>query len=108
MNSIGCTDADSHTSITNNTTAIATINPTNNTWTTSCPNNQVDITSVYGFDHTNGPSRFAKYTLVLTSVSIICCLIFTPFLPRDKDQCHEWKVLQYTPPTQASHNYLSF
>ena len=107
MKSIGCTN-DSPPAIANtNTTAITTINPTNNTWTSSCPNNQVDITSVTGFDHTDGPIRFTQYTLVLTTISIVCCFIFTPFLPRDKEQCQEWKVQQHTHHTGVTY-YLLF
>jgi hypothetical protein len=58
----------------------------------SCPPHEVDISSGYGFDHSDGPSRFTRYTLVLLAVSVVCCLIFTPFLPKDKAQCEEWRL----------------
>lgn len=57
----------------------------------SCPSNSVDINSAQGFENSDGPMRFTKYTITLVAISISCCLIFTPFLPRSKEQCKEWK-----------------
>ena len=53
----------------------------------------VDVTSPEAFDNSNGPQRFTDYTLVLTGISIGCCLVFTQFLPTCKAQCHEWQAI---------------
>jgi hypothetical protein len=57
----------------------------------SCPSDSVDLNSVRGYEDSDGPMRFTKYTITLIAISISCCLIFTPFLPRSRDQCKQWK-----------------
>jgi hypothetical protein len=56
-----------------------------------CLRDEIDITSDIAFDSTKGPYRFTVYTVVLISISIVTCLIFTRFLPKSKLQCEEWK-----------------
>lgn len=56
-----------------------------------CPSNTVDISSVEAYYASDGPARFTHYTLVLIFCSCFFCVCFTPFLPRDKAQCAEWK-----------------
>lgn len=58
----------------------------------NCPTDTVDINSNSGFDESNGPIRYTRYCLILIGVSIVCCLLFTQFLPKNKAQCHEWKL----------------
>jgi hypothetical protein len=58
-----------------------------------CPSDTVDTTSVEAFVHSNGPWRFSMYCIFLCVVGIAAALVFTPFLPKDKQQCQEWKEL---------------
>jgi amino acid transporter len=53
-----------------------------------CPPNTVDLNN---FDASDGPRRFSLYTLVITSIAVSGALLFTRFLPRQREQCHEWK-----------------
>jgi hypothetical protein len=59
----------------------------------NCPSDTVDVSSKSSFDDSNGPWRFTNYTFLLTGIGIGAALIFTPFLPSSKDECHEWKKL---------------
>jgi hypothetical protein len=52
-----------------------------------CPSDTVDLTS---FDASGGPGRYRDYTLAVTGISVVSTLVFTPFLPRQKEQCREW------------------
>jgi hypothetical protein len=57
-----------------------------------CPSDQVDVSgSQEAFNDSNGPDRYTSYLLVLLSISVVCTIIFTPFLPKDKAECHEWR-----------------
>ena len=59
----------------------------------SCSSHEVSINSPQDFDRTNGPIRYTRYCLILIFISITCCCIFVQFLPKSKQQCHEWKEL---------------
>ena len=61
--------------------------------TQNCPNNAVNLHSTTSFVNSNGPMKFTYYCLFLCGFAIICTLIFTPYLPKDKAQCHEWQRL---------------
>lgn len=56
-----------------------------------CPTDSVSTVDIVGFEASHGPSRFAHYTMVLTLLGLISCLIFTPFLPASSEECHVWK-----------------
>ena len=56
-----------------------------------CSSNTVIVTSKSSFNSSHGPERFTNYTLVLLSLSVGSCLIFTRFLPSSKDECHVWR-----------------
>lgn len=57
----------------------------------NCPSNTVVVTNKSSFENSDGPNRFTYYTLVLTGISVTAALIFTPFLPASKEECHAWK-----------------
>jgi len=59
----------------------------------NCGSGTVVVTSQTSFNNSDGPVRFTNYTLLLTAISITGCLIFTSFLPRSKDECHNWRAL---------------
>jgi len=56
-----------------------------------CPANSVNMSSAEAFEAEGGPLKFTRYSLALCSIAILCTFIFTPYLPKDKAQCHEWK-----------------
>ena len=56
----------------------------------NCPSNTVAVNQ--DFDKSNGPIRYTRYCLILIGVSVVCCIVFTQFLPKNKAQCHEWKL----------------
>jgi len=58
-----------------------------------CRSNTVDLTSTDSYLSTQGPWRFTCYTLLLIITSISATLLFVKFLPRTKEQCHEWKEI---------------
>lgn len=55
----------------------------------------VDIYSKDTYFATNGPRQFLIYTIVIYIINIAGTFIFTPFLPRQKDQCAEWRDQDY-------------
>jgi hypothetical protein len=57
-----------------------------------CSSNTVVVTGKDSFNESDGPTRFTKYTLLLTAISVIGCMIFTRFLPASKDECQAWRV----------------
>lgn len=57
-----------------------------------CPSNSVDVTSAEAFNASDGPSKFSNYTYLVLGVNVAGLLIFTPFLPRQKEECHEWRI----------------
>ncbi len=57
--------------------------------TSSC----VDTTTVDSYVASDGPARFTRYTLVLNAISVVMVSLFVWFLPRTKQECHEWKDL---------------
>lgn len=60
--------------------------------TGNCASDTVVVTSKSSFQSSDGPSRFTNYTLVLTSISLTACFIFTRFLPASKEECHLWRL----------------
>lgn len=58
-----------------------------------CGSHTVSTTSQQSFNDSDGPWRYTQYTLILNSISVAACFIFTPFLPKSKEQCHEWKLI---------------
>jgi len=59
----------------------------------TCESNQVNLNSEDTYRDTNGPRQFTYYQLLILGINIVSVLIFTNFLPRQKDECHEWKML---------------
>ena len=53
--------------------------------------NSVIVTSQSSFNASDGPARFTYYCLLLSGITLVATLLFTPFLPRSKEECHEWK-----------------
>jgi len=51
----------------------------------------VDIYSMDTYFATGGPDKFTAYTLLIFAINIAGMFIFTQFLPRQKDQCAEWR-----------------
>jgi len=72
-----------------------------------CAANSVNLHSATSFENSGGPVRFTKYCLVLCGVAVAAAFFFTPFLPRDKEQCHEWKRLGEQRPS-AIRPYVTF
>jgi len=50
----------------------------------------VNLGSTQSFDETGGPRNFSNYTWTIFAVNMAAMLVFTPFLPGNKQQCHEW------------------
>lgn len=75
-------------------TAVAmddTVDPQSATYS-GCPAGQVDIyDGSAGFDQSGGAKLYTDYTIVLLIISIVSCVYFTQFLPKDKAEAHEWK-----------------
>lgn len=59
----------------------------------NCPSNSVITTGPGAFNDSNGPERYRNYTFLLTGIAIGVTLLFTPFLPSSKDECHDWKKI---------------
>lgn len=59
----------------------------------SCASNTVDISSVSNYLDSDGPTRFTKYTLLILAINVVGILFFTRFLPRQKEECHEWRKI---------------
>jgi hypothetical protein len=57
----------------------------------NCPDNTVDINGVNGYEASDGPNKFAEYTYMLLAINIAGTILFTQFLPKQKDECHEWR-----------------
>jgi hypothetical protein len=82
LNVIGCTSAVAMDDI---------VDPQSATYS-ACPAGQIDIgNGNAGFDQGDGATLYTEYCLILLSISIFCCLFFTQFLPKDKDEAQEWK-----------------
>lgn len=56
-----------------------------------CLAHQVNTYDKDTYEHTNGPKNFTNYSLVCMAIGIVSLFFFTPFLPRTKQQCAEWK-----------------
>lgn len=61
--------------------------------TTTCNSSEVNLYSYDTFKASDGPAKFAKYQLVILAINIVSMLFFTQFLPRQKNECREWKQL---------------
>ena len=57
----------------------------------NCGSNSVNLHSSASFEASNGPLKFTTYSCTLIVITIICSLVFVPFLPRNKAECHEWR-----------------
>jgi hypothetical protein len=55
----------------------------------------VDLYSRTTYYDTDGPKKFLIYSLVIYAINLVGIFIFTPFLPRQKDQCAEWRDQDY-------------
>ena len=72
------------------------LTPTN---TVSCSNDDgcgadtVCTTDEQCFRDSDGPWRYTQYCLIISGIGIGACILFTPFLPKSKEQCHEWREL---------------
>ena len=73
----------------------------------NCPSNTVDVNDGEHFEATDGPNRFTIYCVTLISISVACCLMFTQFLPRSKEQCYEWKMLGEKAGASTTRGYIA-
>lgn len=62
----------------------------------ACTADEVNVFSEQTFRDTNGPEKFTVYSLVILGISLAALLFFTRFLPRQKFECAEWKMLGET------------
>ncbi len=62
-----------------------------NTNSTACGPNYVDVDGVSNYLATNGPTKFSNYTYLIIAINLAGTLVFTQFLPQQKEQCHEWR-----------------
>lgn len=58
-----------------------------------CESHQVNLYDYDSFKDSNGPTKFTNYQLVILAINIVGMLLFTQFLPRQKDECAKWKLL---------------
>ena len=58
-----------------------------------CTDGQVNTYSIKTYNNDNGPYHFTKYSLVCLAIGLVSLIFFTPFLPRTKAECAEWKQL---------------
>ena len=56
----------------------------------------VNVYSLDTYFSTDGPHKFTNYTLLVFGINIAGMFIFTQFLPRQKDQCKEWRDQDFT------------
>lgn len=73
-------------------TPMKSVGCSNDDDTATCSSDTVDIHDKQTFQDSDGPKRFTYYTLVLTGISLFSCYVFTRFLPKSKEECHEWKA----------------
>lgn len=59
----------------------------------ACSSNQVNVYSYETFKASNGPNTFTYYSLLILSINIFALLFFTRFLPRQKFECSDWKLM---------------
>ena len=62
----------------------------------TCPHDEVNTSSAYNYFKTDGPNKFMAYTLLIFVINLCGIAVFTGFLPRQKDQCEEWKNQDYS------------
>jgi len=58
----------------------------------TCKHAQVNTYSEHTYRESHGPARFTKYSLACLGIGLCSLLFFTPFLPRTKAECAEWKL----------------
>ena len=59
-----------------------------------CPFNQIDVTDgVVTYLSSDGPYRYTVYVLIIVFIRIVSCLLFTGFLPKDKEECTAWNEI---------------
>lgn len=71
---------------------------------------EVSVGSLESFQQSGGPKSFTNYTWIIFVINIIGTLTFTTFLPKQKDQCQEWKVqgeMSTSFPSNRVSGYLS-
>jgi hypothetical protein len=61
----------------------------------SCPSDEVNVSSMDAYKSSGGPSKFTQYSLLIFVINVFGILVFTRFLPRQKDQCREWRDQVY-------------
>jgi hypothetical protein len=59
---------------------------------TGCSSDTVSVISKDSFRATDGPARYTQYALLLAAISLMGCLIFTPFFPASETECRTWKA----------------
>ena len=57
----------------------------------NCGENSVNVHSAAAYEASNGPHRFTVYSCTLIAITVVCAVVFVPFLPRGKAECHEWR-----------------
>jgi hypothetical protein len=57
----------------------------------TCPDQEVNLSSKAAYQTTDGPNKFTDYTFMIFAINIIGMIIFTPFLPKQKKECEEWR-----------------
>jgi len=62
----------------------------------ACPADGVNVFSLQTFQDTNGPEKFTNYSILVLVISLAGLVFFTRFLPRQKYECQEWKMLGET------------
>ena len=58
-----------------------------------CESHQVNLYDYDSFKDSDGPTKFTNYQLLILSINVGGMLIFTNFLPRQKDECAKWKLM---------------
>ena len=53
---------------------------------------KVSDESLQSFQQSGGPKSFTDYTWIIFAINIIGTFAFTSFLPKQKDQCQEWRL----------------
>ena len=62
----------------------------------ACPSDEVNVYSFQTYQDTNGPAKFTNYSILILGISLVALVFFTRFLPRQKFECQEWKMLGET------------
>ena len=57
----------------------------------NCPSNTVDVNDADSYNNSDGPNKFQNYTFMILGINLVGMILFTPFLPKQKEECHEWR-----------------